>query len=357
MKTKIKNAARLALSKIFESGARNKFRTGKVREGVEFFQRALDLNDNARLDLLERIGPQPDATMEKQFVESGEGHLLNGEDQQAGKDFSAAIALSGSFTEHRNLEKTIRPLTENDNLIVTQVAINYFPIFEIWYRNMMRLGIRNILLIALDPLAAKRAEERDIPFWYLPIFGFQKSVRRLIWTDTLKVRQKILNLGVNYLHSDADAIWLADARSDVFDQRADIVSSTALGTPQSALDAWGFVLCLGFYSVRSTEYTRAMYDRYIEYTKSLGHDQNGLNQMLLDYGFEWRLQNDGFSHGSSDKLAVSVTALPQRIVARPQKLSEWSTTKVLHPVLSASTIAAKIGILKNFGIDAGDRNG
>lgn len=349
-----KKIARLGLSKYYELRASSAFRKLDIESGVAGYQRALDLNDSARLSILERIGPKPEGALKDEFRKEGEARLARGNDDVAREKLAAAIVLSGEFSERRDFEEVFAKLVEDDNLIVTQVAYNYFPIFEIWYRNMSRLGVRNILLIALDPLTAERARTMDIPYWYLPIFGFQKSVRRLIWTETLKVRRNLLAAGVNYLHSDADAIWLKDVRPEVFSEGTDFVTSIAKGVPKTALDRWGFVMCLGFYFCRSNSRTRGVYDRYIALSDALGHDQNGLNQLFLDAGFNWTPRPGGYYQGEGPGIDVSATILPERIVSRPMELSKKIETGVIHPVLSARSTKEKLAILKRFGVDVGE---
>lgn len=348
----LKIIMRRVLSVLHEVRAFFSFFLGAIEPGVKYFQRALDLNDEARLDILERIGPSPDTDLKNKYLVSGETLLMQGEDHRAGKDFAAAIVLSGSFSEYRSLEKMLTPIVDNDNLIITQVAYNYFPIFEIWYYAMQRLGVHNILLIALDPLTAERAKELGVTCYFLPIFGFQKSARRLIWTETLKVRQEILNLGVNYLHSDADAIWLKDVREQIFQHDTDFVTSIAYGTPKLAMESWGFVMCLGFYYCRSNENTRAVYRKYIELSAALGHDQNGLNQLFLDSDIKWNSRHGMLHRGECPLLDLSVTAVPWDVVARPRDLSQLPVdTGVIHPVLSYPTIVDKIRVLSEFGAD------
>ena len=349
----MKNFSRLALSKAYASHTKLNFMAGQVPQGTASFGRVLDLDDEARLNVLDRIGPKPNAERATCLRASGEALLLQERDEEAAHDLAAAIAFSGNFSEQRDFDKVLAPVVERDSVIVTQVAYNYFPIFEIWYRAMQRLGVHNILLIALDPLTVEKARSAGIHYWYLPIFGFQKSVRRLIWTETLKVRQKILNAGVNYLHSDADAIWQRDVRAQVLNHKTDFVTSMAQGTPKSALESWGFVMCLGFYFCRSNQRTRAIYDRYIEMTAALGHDQNGLNQLLFEQGLTWTPAGEGLLHGTCSDNGISVTAIPQEIVARPKDLQAVQKTGVMHPVLSRQSIIGKIELLKEFGVDVG----
>lgn len=347
----LKSFLRNALSRVYSLRAWISFRRNDVPSGVAAFHRALDLCDDARLDLLNRVGPKPDPSRQGELRRSGEAYLVQEKEDAASASLAAAIALSGRFTEQRRIDQILAPVAEDDNLIITQVAYNYFPIFELWYRNMRRLGITNILLIALDPLTAQRAEEMGIAHYYLPIFGFQKSVRRLIWSETLKVRQNILAAGVNYLHSDADAIWLQDVRPMVFSQESDFVTSIAGGTPKSALDKWGFVMCLGFYACRSNPQTRALYPHYIEKSTALGHDQNGLNQIFIDHGMAWAESADGFLRTESATLGISATALPETCVARPKTPTHDLETGVMHPVLSAKTIMGKLDLLRQCNID------
>ena len=347
----MKSLLRYILFRFHALIAKIDFYIGRLQSGTHHFQRALDLNDAARLDLLESIGPRVDETKADGFRQSGEIKLMKGQDEAAGQDFAAAIVLSGSFREARALDRVIAPVVSSDNLIITQVAYNYYPIFDVWYGNMRKLGITNILLIALDPLTLARARAEGIACWYLPIFGFQKSVRRLIWTQTLKIRRDILNTGVNYLHSDADAIWLKDVRESVFRHQTDFVTSRARGTPPSAMEKWGFVMCLGFYYCRSNDKTRAFYDTYIEYSAQLGHDQNGLNQLFLDSAIDWHTLKDQSIHGNIPALDLTVTVIPETIVARPVDLLQPLITSVIHPVLSAPNIIGKMCLLQDFGVE------
>ena len=64
--------------------------------------------------------------------------------------------------------------------------------------------------------------------------------------------------------------------------------------PQEAFQKWGFVLCNGFFLVKSTKQTRQLFKAAVYEIKGSGSDQKGLNNALLKSNLDWQI-NDTYT--------------------------------------------------------------
>lgn len=106
-------------------------------------------------------------------------------------------------------------------------------------------------------------------------------------SSVLRYRTKafvaLLEAGLGFIHSDADAFWLSDAREDLAAYSEDLVYSQGTIHPVAAWRAWGFVACCGLFRAhpRAVGFFR---DVLAETTSC---DQESTNQQLMRRGVRW----------------------------------------------------------------------
>ena len=337
------------LARALVSKGRKMARAGNQAAALAAFKQAFDLNPSVPLSVYECLGTTTESS--RIYTHEADTLLRNGLETAANDKYSLAIACSGNYRETQGLDRLLQQVVDDNFVVITQLAINYFPMFEIWYKYFKMCGGSNLLVVALDPVVYRKLREMDVPAYLLPVFNFQASVRDILWYETVRFHQRLIDLGVDYLHTDIDAFWLENPVSKVRELNADIVASIGYGTPQYVVDAWGFVMCLGFYMMRSNERTRKLYPSYIKYTRSCGHDQNGLNTLLLEKGTRWRDAGDDLKLGACEQLGLSLAVLPDRMISRQETVYTGAVKPlVVHPLLEGKSMVSKLGQLAQTGI-------
>ena len=280
----------------------------------------------------------------------GDFEMLNKNAKLANTYYKDAIIYSKNHRESNDLKQLLSQAAVDNNIIISQLAINYFPMLEEWLVHFDKFELKNLLIIALDPIVYKKAKALGLSVYHLPMFAFQNNVKMILWLETVKFRQRIIDAGVNYFHSDLDAFWLKNPYDQVLSLPGDIVASISYGTPKYIVDKWGFVACLGFYYMKSNSTTRKMYNDYVMYTEVNRHDQDGLNSLLLDNNTIWNDGGENYILGVSEPLDLNISVISDQIVTRDDDKFEKLNSHVFHPGLPGTDIFEKFEILRKYGI-------
>ncbi len=109
-------------------------------------------------------------------------------------------------------------------------------------------------------------------------------------------------------------------------------------------------MCLGFYRMRSNAQTRMLFPDYVKYTERYGHDQNGLNTLLLERGTRWRREGD-MLYGRCESPGLDLAVLPDSMISRREAVySGEQRPMVVHPLLGGRSMAEKLAQLAQAGI-------
>jgi hypothetical protein len=135
--------------------------------------------------------------------------------------------------------------------------------------------------IACRPLQGTAAERQEAGKE-----GLDGASRQAFWLRRFSLL-RAENLARDFVHSDLDAFWLEDLRPVLEAHPADLVFSNEFGLPREAVEAWGFSLCCGLFSARSTPAAQAFFKVWNERTKAWRDDQKALNHLLLDWQVAW----------------------------------------------------------------------
>lgn len=229
-----------------------------------------------------------------------------------------------------------------NSIILVALDRNYLSLFRNWKAHYDRLEIEaTVVVVCFDDKSARLVEKN----------GFQviRTNHDGDWLGFMRRQMEImidlLQTGYNILVSDLDAIWLSNPlpvfSSEVCSNASMIFSQGAV-QPPSAVREWGFVLCTGFFYVRSTEESLRFFSE-VKPRMWLEGDQPAINHILVNRGTSWEVNGhkrstlnfngqeiqtfDGILAGRCDDLSICLlpNSLFQRVPQESQK------TIVIHP--------------------------
>jgi hypothetical protein len=160
---------------------------------------------------------------------------------------------------------------------------SYLDVLENWLAAMMRIGVDNFLIISLDEELHYHLQKKKIDSLLRPC---ELDLGKL-WIHRVDVILELLEEGYDIIHSDADAIWLKDPRQFLQTLPQDMVFSEGTIWPPDVQKKWGFVLCCGFFVMRSNQQTIGFAKRLAHRVREDKDDQVSCNRMLLEEGLIW----------------------------------------------------------------------
>jgi hypothetical protein len=230
-----------------------------------------------------------------------------------------------------------------------------------WLAHARAAGVARVLLLALDGVVAARPAPPGGAVVPVPFAGDLGD----LWLRRLDVFAVLAAAGIDFIHSDLDAVWLADARPACFaDPALDLVFSQGTFLPAEAHAAWGFVLCCGLFAVRAgpaaARFLAAVRARAAEERD----DQVAVNRLLLEGGVAWAREGaEAYAIGQGGQrftchrrmlrgagAGVRVGLLPFHRVPR---LATAGPALVKHPHATREP-AARIAALRRSGVWLGD---
>lgn len=154
-----------------------------------------------------------------------------------------------------------------------------------WLNHSRRAGVNNTVLVALDDAVASHPCGAGCVVVRAPFDGDFAA----LWLLRLHVFELLASNGIDFVHSDLDAVWLGDVRPECFaDASLDLVFSQGLCFPLEAHAAWKFVLCCGLFSVRANAASNAFLAAVRDRWNTEKDDQVAVNLVLLDNDIAWQ---------------------------------------------------------------------
>ena len=228
------------------------------------------------------------------------------------------------------------------SLVLTFVNSPYLPIFDRWHACFRRCCDKSLLVIALDEHAHDTLKKRNINSVLLSLEGFdaflstkqfgnrEMKLLSSLWGLRVMVFKRLIDKGIDFIHSDADAFWLDNPLPELQRYDHDLIASIGYGSPKSIVEQWGFVLCMGFFILRSTPSSKRLLDQFVAMMKEDGaDDQITMNTLLLDHGVTWRDTDDGGHEAELTEFGVRLLAVSDKLISRVAV----GTVKVFHPYL------------------------
>lgn len=189
----------------------------------------------------------------------------------------------------------------------------YKRIAHNWVLYLQKHGIANYTIYSLDQDIYDYLVENEINTELLPLDIFEDGDHLWNWRERLKFIFKLLNEGINVLHSDLDAIWLKNPLIFI-EKDYDIVAST--GTfPQNIYEKIGCTLCMGWIYYKSSTIIKELFQDILDKnTHDNFDDQIEFNHEI----FNGKWQN------------LKLKTLDQSIISRGQHHDV--NTYVAHPL-------------------------
>jgi Nucleotide-diphospho-sugar transferase len=249
-------------------------------------------------------------------------------------------------------------LARHGPVSVTFATAPFGCLIDNWFQHAVRAGMGNALLIATDDTIA----QGQVPPGCTIVRADFHGGRAAFWLFRLQVFEVLASEGIDFVHSDLDAIWLADPRRECFsDPALDLVFSQGTYHPEQAFATWGFVLCCGFFAVRARPATARFFAAVRVRAQAELDDQAAVNLVLVENGLAWQRNPDHYSvafagrslvchrstiRGTSEQLGLTVGLLPHHLVPRLPTAAAGPIVK--HPDSSRDP-AAKIPVLQQVG--------
>lgn len=191
-----------------------------------------------------------------------------------------------------------------------------------WLVASARIELTNIVIVAYDRRLARFLKRHGFECVFLPM----KPGKSNLWWR-LFVFQALCEAGVDFVHCDADAVLLKNPTESlsVF-ASADLVASQGTVHPKNVVELTGFVVCMGFFLLRSNERTRAFMRRAVERAPHDGTDQSAVNNTLLEWVSGWVGPIDTFTR--IPHLGSTFDVFPDVLVSRPEE--ELDTVLLPH---------------------------
>ena len=138
----------------------------------------------------------------------------------------------------------------------------YADVFMNWLAALHRLRLQNYCIFAIDPDTKAWLEARQVP-----TFGVYIKRFAALWYVRLIVLRALAEVGVTFIHSDTDAIWLRDPLGAFFAPTQPALLKFSQGTvaPSQLQARWGFVVCGGLFYARASRFTRAYFQTVLEH--------------------------------------------------------------------------------------------
>ena len=243
----------------------------------------------------------------------------------------------------------------SEPLVLTFANSAYTPLLRHWLRRTCRLGVRPYV-IALDDDVEKTARSFEADVYRMEI----EPGLPALWLRRVQLFRSLARLGVDFVHSDIDAIWLRNPVPFMVDTGADLVASQGTIWPPDVADAWGFVLCCGLFLAHGNDSVANLFD---EVASRGGDDQAEVNRALLGKSLKWELDDIPRERRLSWR-GESFDTYPETVHARNKdlhvamlaynlcpRLPEPPTEAALvaHP-LAPKELDAKIDLLERLGL-------
>ena len=268
------------------------------------------------------------------------------------------VVMIGKLIQKRKkimeFERTCIERAQSQDIIISFGNFAYKDVAFAWLKKLQDVGVSNYVFIAMDSELHGLLSQRG----YCSVLLQFDDVLGELWVFRLKTIKRILDVGLNVLHSDVDAFWLKNPMPYLKSIQSDLISSQGTVFPHDCWKEWGFVLCCGFQYFRPSVATLAFFEELIPLVEEVKDDQTALNSLLLKHQTTWKTPNARYQLSINKKVfncfydpIYGHSAKNLKICLLPhssyQRLLEKNVrnTYVLH-LLSDKTQDSKIQSLK-----------
>ncbi len=172
--------------------------------------------------------------------------------------------------------------------VIVFANYNYLPVLENWLAAMKKIDVKNYLIISLDEKLHHHLGEQNINSLLRPC---ELDLGKL-WIHRVDVILELMEKGYDIIHSDADAVWLKDPQPYLQKLPHDMIFSQGTIWPPDVQEKWGFVLCCGFFFLRSNPQTLQFIKELAQRVREDKDDQVSCNRLLLEKNVIWDKPSD-----------------------------------------------------------------
>lgn len=176
-------------------------------------------------------------------------------------------------------------------------TIDFLELLLNWCAFAVRAGVSWFVLVATDfQLHEALSDSLKANLVLLPrVRAGRINISKLnVIGERQRFGLRVLEVGLNVLHSDADALWLRDPSPLL--QSGDIIAERIWGKPLSVVRAWGAAICTGFYFLRAKplvlqiarEVEESLRLKRATHPSWQASDQLFINHVLHQRGVTWQ---------------------------------------------------------------------
>jgi hypothetical protein len=157
-----------------------------------------------------------------------------------------------------------------------------------WLVAMAVIEIDSYLVVALDRELYDFLRARGIP----TVFSELRGDLSALWIRRVNIFSALCVAGIDFVHSDVDAIWIRDPRDAYLraTSGADLIISQGTVWPPDVHRQFGFVFCCGLFQMRSTAHTQRLLHDLNRHVQVTGDDQVSLNRLIAARAPRWQIE-------------------------------------------------------------------
>ena len=181
---------------------------------------------------------------------------------------------------------------KNDKTYIVVFAnYNYLPVLENWLEAVRRIHVENFMIISLDEKLHHYLQGKKIASLLRPC---ELDLGKL-WIHRVDIILELMEEGYDIIHSDADAVWIKDPQPYLNKLDQDMIFSQGTYWPLDVHKKWGFVLCCGFFYMKSNKKTLDFMNKLAERVRIDKDDQISCNRLLMEEGLSWGVPEDTYT--------------------------------------------------------------
>eukprot|EP01006_Ploeotia_vitrea_P014713 TRINITY_DN4012_c0_g1_i2.p1 TRINITY_DN4012_c0_g1~~TRINITY_DN4012_c0_g1_i2.p1 ORF type:complete len:426 (-),score=8.71 TRINITY_DN4012_c0_g1_i2:35-1312(-) len=272
------------------------------------------------------------------------------------------------------LRETLAAVAENHSsgtVIMTFSNLKYHDVLVNWMIGLETSGVDNYFVFSLDEKTKQWMKDHNVPTMVIPMVHFPA-----LWFVRMIVFRNIATVGVPFIHTDTDAVWVQNPlpflATLVKHQNSSIFFSQGTVAPSKLSAKWGFVVCGGFFFVRPTPWvtTELLGSVLLDLLSNsrvpkYETDQDSLNWSLHNEHIQWHIvPNTTYKKrqfraqftcsqqpivGTFPKSTETITLLPHHLFQRKAMYRRFGEPYVLH-LYAKTNPASKMLVFRKYGL-------
>eukprot|EP01012_Entosiphon_sulcatum_P015240 TRINITY_DN2023_c0_g1_i1.p1 TRINITY_DN2023_c0_g1~~TRINITY_DN2023_c0_g1_i1.p1 ORF type:complete len:404 (-),score=51.64 TRINITY_DN2023_c0_g1_i1:1174-2385(-) len=183
--------------------------------------------------------------------------------------------------------------------IITFSNLRYGDVLVNWLIGLNRLNMtQHVLIFALNSETKQWLVDHNVAAFLLDMPDF-----RALWFVRAIVFLQLAQAGINFIHSDTDAMWIRDPIPRFFMPNTSFSLKFSQGTiaPVEVYSAWHFVVCAGMFYAKAAPLTVRLMAAFVDHithnprVPKHATDQDSVNLVLRDQGVQWKAKNSTYT--------------------------------------------------------------